>query len=129
MLAAALRIAAISSFVAPLLATVFASDHVPASPPLQSTLHTACSSQTHGGGTLSTLSSLSEASRSVYHDQPGTSNSINGPRPISTRTTTLTSTYTMPTHTAYSAIPDNVYMGVVNGWRTELGMHALIYAS
>lgn len=130
MLAAALRIVAISSLVATLLATIYDSDHMLASPALQSTLHTVCSSQSHVVSMLPTPPGISEVSRTAYHDQPGASNSIKRPRPISTITTTLTSTYTMPTHTAHSTIPDDRgYMDIVNGWRTKLGMNALIHDS
>ncbi|KAH8621043.1 hypothetical protein IG631_24305 [Alternaria alternata] len=127
MLAATFRVVAIGGFLPTLLAAIHGSGHASAFLPAQSTLHTVCSSPTHAPVTLAPLPSMSAVSSTVYHDQPIASGSVKGRRPISTVTTTLTSTHTIPTLTDRPAIASMGYMEIVNKWRAKLDMKALVH--
>ncbi|RYN63905.1 hypothetical protein AA0119_g12480 [Alternaria tenuissima] len=70
---------------------------------------------------------MSAVSSTVYHDQPIASGSVKGRRPISTVTTTLTSTHTIPTLTDRPAVASMGYMEIVNKWRAKLDMKALVH--
>jgi hypothetical protein len=127
MLAATSRVVAIIGSLPTLLAAIHDSDHVSASLSVRSTLHIPCSSQAHAAETLAPLPNMSAVSSTIYHDHISASGGINGPRPISTVTTTLTSTHTMPTLTDSPATPGMGYMEIVNKWRANLDMEALVH--